>query len=204
MSEIKSYEIPDTKNVHSMTVESARQQINQLEAAWAGDPDHPLGDHGHPQHGDFVKLRDRLYDVTRRGMDLRPEDEKILEAAVAKGQDRLAAKRDELIGQAEAEMEKLVELGFNHDEIPDDIQPFQVTALKMQRLNAEQNFEELVPMLEKELTTLRFSGMDTFRGFIRDSSIGSEERAEHIELILKRIYQANKTQAEKQGSLGRT
>jgi hypothetical protein len=49
----------------------------------------------------------------------------------------------------------------------------------------------LTPILEKELTTLRAKGMDTFRGFINDSGFTPEERSEHIELILKRIYAAN-------------
>jgi hypothetical protein len=155
----------------------------------------------------FLSSDRRLYAETRAKMDglfkkLYPEppEEDDQETASAKGQNLPISNeaplwQQELIEQGQEEMDQLEGLGFERAEIPDDIQPFQVAALKMQRLNAEGNFQELVPLLERELMTSGFSGMDTFRSFVRDGSIGREERAEHIDLILKRIYSANKAKA---------
>jgi hypothetical protein len=163
----------------------------------------------------FLSRDRRLYAETRAKMDglfkklypEPPEEDDLTEnsdklpASIQEDKQEAPLWQRELIEQGQEEMDQLEGLGFERAEIPDDIQPFQVAALKMQRLNAEGNFQELVPLLERELTTSGFSGMDAFRGFICDGSIGREERAEHIDLILKRIYSANKAKAHKESKL---
>jgi hypothetical protein len=98
----------------------------------------------------------------------------------------------DLISVAESEMDRLSELGFDRDKIPNDVKPFQVDALKMQRLNAEENFLELSGMIEKEMAILNFKGMDGFRTMLRDASLDPATKKEFINLILHRVYDAHK------------
>lgn len=67
--------------------------------------------------------------------------------------------RQKLVEDAEGEMAKLEELGFDPAEIPDDVQPHQVQELKMQRLVAEENYVELEPILEQNLKELSRSNI---------------------------------------------
>jgi hypothetical protein len=178
------YEVPEIPQLDESGADTSLQQLGELNKEMASDPSHPLNVPAHRLHEQFVQYRTRLYERAYGGAE---EDE------AAQGAEAQAEKQnDDLIEQAQEEMDALEELGFSRDEIPDDVQPYQVTALKMQRLNAERNFTELTPLLERELTALGAKGMDTFRSFARDGGLTADERAEHIELILKRIYQANK------------
>jgi hypothetical protein len=103
--------------------------------------------------------------------------------------------------EAEDEMEKLVELGFTRADIPDDIQPFEVEGLKMQRLNAEArssgNFSELYRLLDKDLKIFNAKGMGLYQAFKYDGDLDPDERAEHIELILNRLYEAKRIKADR-------
>lgn len=167
------------------TPEEALELIEQFTKDTHKLADHPYNVREHRQHADVLAYRDKLYSrayPAESGEEDEEEDE----------DEQQAEEHSALVEQAQEEMDRLGELGFRRDEISDDIQPFQVTALKMQRLNAERNFTELTPMLEQELTSLGAQGMDTFRSFARDAGLTADERAEHIDLILKRIYQANK------------
>jgi len=87
----------------------------------------------------------------------RGNEEKDVEAV----RDFLAAqskKKDELREAAEDEMDKLVELGFEESEIPDDVSDVELRALKEERLYAEGAYAELGEMLEADLTSLERSG----------------------------------------------
>jgi hypothetical protein len=184
------------------TPEQANAELNRLNAEFGSSLDrHPLAQSTHFQRGDFIKHRERVMDVVRRGMDTRSIPEQVLQGVYDRGQAKLAEKRGELIAEAKKEVELLEGLGFDPTEIPDDIQEYQLNALRMQRLNAEGNFMELFPLLQKELTTLRAKGMNTFHFFVNDESLSPAERSEHIELILKRIYAANTEKAEKEQNL---
>jgi hypothetical protein len=189
---MQSYELPDT-NYESLSAEKAQQEVHRLQAEAESDPTHPWLFSSHPQHRDFMTHFQRLTEITAEADIAKKEasDAEIIERM----ESGKSAAQDELIEEAEAEMERLVELGFDEAEIPDDIPAFQVAAWKCQRLNAEGNFAELTPLLEKELMILGAKGMDTFRTFVNDSGFSPDERAEHIELILKRVYAANKEKA---------
>jgi hypothetical protein len=189
---MRSYELPDL-DFEALTPEKAEQEIHRLQAEVQADPEHPWLNKSHYQHGDYVKYFQKMTEVAVEAdvAAKEVEDAEIIERM----ESGKSLAQEALIEEAEAEMERLVELGFDEAEIPDDIPAFQVATWKCQRLNAEGNFAELTPLLERELTTLRASGMGTFRAFINDPGFTAEERSEHIELILKRVYAANKEKA---------
>jgi hypothetical protein len=184
----ESYTLPEPGSI--VTPDEAGVEVDRILGEASQDKNHPYTNGNHILHKKFVDHITAMYALRANG-DTRTPLQKTIDSVCDEGLAGQVERQNKLVKEAEAEMEKLEKLGFEPIEIPDDVQPFQVAAWKMQRLNAERNFRELTPILEKELTTLRAKGMDTFRGFINDSGFTPEERSEHIELILKRIYAAN-------------
>lgn len=187
---MSKYSIPET-DYEAMTPEEADREIEKIDADVYEDSGHPLYDRTHPQHPALVEHRTNLYKASARKegepFDLQKAKDERDEADLA------ALKQQHLVNDAKEEMDTLVELGFDRDEIPEDVQPFQVLALKMERLNAQKNIAELVPMLEKELMTLGSSSdLDLFRSLCRDASIDPRSRKRHIQVILDGWYLKNK------------
>ena len=190
---MRSYELPDME-YEFLGAEKAQQEVNRFAAESQADPEHPWLNRSHPQHGDFVKHFQKLTEITTASDVAAKEAEEA--EIIERMQSGKSANQDELIEQAEAEMEQLVQLGFERAEIPDDIQPFQVRTLKIQRLNAERNFTELLPLLEKELKSFGPVSGSLWDEFRRDQLLDADFRAEVIELVLKRIYAANQKKAK--------
>ncbi len=57
--------------------------------------------------------------------------------------------------EATDEMDKLTKLGYEREGIPSDISQRQLDVLKMQRLNAERDYNSLSPMIAKQLSKLQ-------------------------------------------------
>jgi hypothetical protein len=51
---------PDTEG---MTPEEAQAAVNQMNAAFVADPEHPYFNGNHAQHGDFVAYAHRLFEI---------------------------------------------------------------------------------------------------------------------------------------------
>ncbi len=103
----------------------------------------------------------------------------------------------ELFGEAQNEMNKLVDLGFDSAEITHDIPKWKVDSWKMQRLNAEQNFTELIPIIEKQFTSLDApSGNLALLRAFNQAELSPEVREKHIELIIADVHEANKQKHE--------
>lgn len=187
------YEIPET-DYENISPEQAESAINQIKVDVFEDAKHPYLDSEHPQHSAFVSYMENLSkaQVRQPGEPFDPEIERAAQAAQYE-EDMQVERQNNLIADAEKEMDALVALGFDRDEIPNDVQQWQVEALKMERLNAEGNFRELSPMLE---TTLRDLGLSDelrlFYSLVQDATIDPKSRAQHIELILGRMYSVNK------------
>lgn len=188
------YEIPENVDYEYMSPEAAESAINKVKVDAFEDAAHPYLDSAHPQHAAFVSHMSNLCkaQVRKEGEPFDPEIERAAQAAQYE-EDMQVLRQNRLVTDGEAEMDALVALGFERDEIPNDVQPWQVEALKMERLNAEGNFRELSPMLETELKNLGLSDeMRLFHSLILDATIDPKSRAQHIELILGRMYSANK------------
>ena len=184
------YEIPET-DYEAMTPAEADKAIEGVNADLYEDKEHPYMVSHHPQHKAYVDHVSNLHKASARKegepFDLQKAKDERDEADLA------ALRQQHLVNDAKEEMDTLVELGSDRDEIPEDVQPFQVLALKMERLNAQKNIAELVPMLEKELMTLGSSSdLDLFRSLCRDASIDPRSRKRHIQVILDGWYLKNK------------
>jgi hypothetical protein len=177
-----------------MTPEEAASAIEKVKTDIFEDPKHPYLDSEHPQHGAFVEHMSNLCKarVRKEGEPFDPEVERAEQAAQYE-EEQQVLRQNNLIADAEKEMDALVELGFDRDEIPNDVQQWQVESLKMERLNSEGNLRELSPMLEPVLKDLGLLGdLNLYRSFVLDATIDPKSRAKHIELILERMYKANK------------
>jgi len=123
--------------------------MKQLALDMANKPNHPLNDASHKLHEDFVEYRSQLYQKKYPAETDGGEAEEV---------DQQAEEQSALAEQAEEEMDRLEELGFRRDELPDDLQEYQLRALREQRLLAEGGYAELGTMLEQDLTSLERSG----------------------------------------------
>lgn len=72
------------------------------------------------------------------------------------------------------------------------MQPFEVAAWRIQRLAAEGKFQELIPLMEKELVVLDSSQTDLFHSIIQDTKLDPKSRAQHLELILEQSCSKNR------------
>jgi len=188
------YEIPENVDYEYMSPEEAESTINKIKVDAFEDAAHPYLDSAHPQHSAFVDHMRNLFmaQVRKEGEPFDLAKAKI-EQAEADMKEIQLKQQEHLIADCEAEMDKLVRLGFDRDEIPQDVHPFQFESLKMERLAAEGNMRELTPLLERELTTLGLSDeLRLFHSLILNATIDPKSRAQHIELILGRMYSANK------------
>jgi len=110
-------------------------------------------------------------------------------------------KKDDLREAAEQEMSKLVELGFEEAEIPDDVGDVDLRALKEQRLYGEGGYAELGTMLEDDLTSLERSGgmppgkINAIRELIRTEGVDPALKSKVDDIandIIALIYAAKK------------
>ena len=147
---MQSYDPPPATD--GLTPAEAQMAVNKMNADFGSDPQHPFYYGNHPQHKDFVDYSRRLHTIIAEGTNAAQE---------AREQEQVRAllegdtpKQRALRKEAAEEMAALVALGFEEVEIDARIRPDQVTALRMQRLAAEGDFNGLRPILSKELSAL--------------------------------------------------
>lgn len=171
------------EDVSSMTPAEAAAEIDSV----FRDPEHPYN-RQHYQHPQAVERMSKLFAKKAEG-DTRSAVEKVCDDAF----EQQAEKQDKLVSEAQVEMEKLVELGFDEAEVPDDIMPHQVVELRMQRLAAENDYETLTPLIEKELPGLKVPPdvQGLFGGFCRVQGLDEGLRQEILEKIIWWIHRAN-------------
>jgi hypothetical protein len=140
------YEVP--KVADETTPEEAAGLIEQLKRDMDANEGHPLVNAPHKLHEGYVEYRSQLYSRAYPSGD----------EAEAEEVDQQAEEHSALVEQAQEEMDRLVELGFDEAAVPDDLQEYQLRALREQRLLAEGGYGELGTMLEQDLTSLERSG----------------------------------------------
>lgn len=190
---MKSYDPPPNEDaIAELTVDGAKDQLAALNAQFAADLDHhPAVDKAHPQHEGYRKYHDALLALTigdKNEKKAEEDAEKIrrLEAGDTPAQ---AALRK----QAEKEIARLTELGFTEADVPENVEPHVVRALRLQRLNAEGDVDHLTPLLEKELTDLRApsSALELLRSFRQAGDLDQELRSSVFEQLISYIHRAN-------------
>jgi hypothetical protein len=182
--EIKSYDLPNAEN---LLPDEAEQVLNKLHAEAIADPQHPYTNKQHPQNKDFVSVMSKLHEIKTENY-ISP-----IEQACQEALDIQAEKQNKLVAEAQAEMEKLAELGFDAEEIPDDIQPFQLRGLQEQRLHAEGDFNTLMPMIEKDLQDLRlYDDLEIFKNFKATKVFDEVFMADATNKVIWKIAELNK------------
>lgn len=184
---MEAYEIPIVSE--GMTPDGAKAALDKIHAAAAVDPSHAYMNGHHPQHRKMVDAVAVLHGIyaQREGAGMTNAD-KVMQEALAK-QD---AEKDMMRADAEAEVDKLHELGFTGD-LPNDVRPHHLTTLRMQRLHAENNYTALTPLMEKELQSLRApaSTLEMFRTFANIPDADPELRQDIFEKLITWIHRAN-------------
>ena len=189
-----------------MSPEQAQGHIDRLMREARADPKHVYSDSHNAGHKKAVEKIQRLYEkvspqpelqLTKEGASMTQfsrEHIQIMEQALDEQAGKTAEIQAKLINEAEAEMEKLVELGFNDDDIPEDIKPYQVDGLRMQRLTAEKKFLELTPLIEKQLKNLNTpsSLVSMFQTFALEQDVDETLKERIAEQLVSWIYEANK------------
>jgi len=185
------YDLPETEG---LTPDEAKTALDKMDVEIAQDRGHPYLSGDGLLHRRFVEARQALHQcyAERPGGELGP-----FERAMQEGLESLAGKEAErqvkLRAEAEQEMENLIDLGFEEAELPEDVQPYQVNALRMQRLAAQEDYKALTPMLEKDLRDLQTPPdlMATFESFAHVENLDPGLRARIVEELIRYIHAAN-------------
>jgi len=149
------------------------------------------------------KIHDLAGILTRREAAAKRESEKAQLARMRLGKSPLPSygeAEQEVVLRREAaeEMARLVELGFTEDEIPDDLQPWQVKGLRMQRLLAEKDFTALASLMEQELAIIATpESRSTFRRFAQ-ADFDPDLKISLANLLLEWTFAAHSERADAQ------
>ncbi len=122
-NESKSYEAPP-QDLSDLDSAGATQAINKLNADGAADENHPYLNGNHIQHSDYADYMNRLWEIKGESIGKLEPLEKDMQA----GFDIQAEVQNNLIGEAEKEMELLTNLGFEPAGVPADIPEWKVQA----------------------------------------------------------------------------
>jgi len=186
-NETKSYDLPMGEDFATMTSDVAQSEIDKVLSAASVDKEHPYANaHGY-KHTAHVERMGKLFEIAGKGKQTP------IEKACQEGLDRQVERQNKLVKEAEVEMAKLVALGFGDVEIPEDLQQYQLDGLRMQRLTAERKFEELTPILDRQLRSLKTppSLIAAFQSFAQAQEMDDILKANIADQIVAWVYQAN-------------
>ena len=179
---MEPYELPTVNE--EMTPAEAKVELDRIHAAAACDGSHPYLNPHHPQSAAMKKAVTALHEVFAQ----REPEPTVFDVALAERDAKCEAMRDE----AQTEADLLTDLGYGETEIPENIQPYQLSALKLRRFAAEGDFDSLAPLLQKELLGLQTSGdvWADFSTFTREKK-NPDLRAQIAERLITHIHVAN-------------
>lgn len=187
------YSSPPTSDVTAaMTPEEATLAKDGLMGAASQDREHPFLNSGHPQHKGFVDYTTALYRRISEGDAVAAEAEKAQRAADVEA--GATAEQVAVRASAQVEIDQLVELGYTETDLPKDIEPWHVESLKMQRLAAQGDYENLTPLLSKSLRDLNTPPdmLTLVDSFTRLSGMDAELKADLAERLVRHVHEANK------------
>jgi len=183
-------EIPQAEG---MTPGEAKAALDKVHAAAACNVEHPYSNPRHPQHRAMLDATAALHAIhaTREDAELG-----LMELAMRDGLAAQDAKKDMLADDIDAEIATLHGLGYE-GEAPADPQPHHLTGLRMQRLHAEQAYDALIPLMEKELKSLRASAetIQQFQDFVNNADADTDLRDAVTEKLVAWIHAANVARA---------
>lgn len=157
-------------DISDLSQDEAKGRVDRLMRDARSDPKHPYMDGHSPDHRKVVEKVSKLYQVASPEPELQTnaEGEVLIQQfppamvkAMEEGLQEQQAKQAALIADAQREMDTLVnDHGYGRDEIPSNIEPWQVNLLKAQRLNlaphTPDSLQQLSNILEKESYAVKF------------------------------------------------
>ena len=135
---------------------------------------------------------EKVFSLRQQKESMQPQEDP-METAIADAMAAKAQRQEQLFSSAQAEMDKLAELGFESSAVPDDVQPYQVRGLQEQRLHAEGDYPALLTMLEKDFIDLGDrEGAQLLRSFEGTKIFDEDFRKEILERLVFKIHSMNK------------
>ena len=200
-----SYDLPT--GIESMEPEEAAATLSKIYADVGGNAKHPYSNTAHPQSKEFRAAVTRLHEVknpepepqvNEQGEVLHNQYPQDVVDAMAEGlelkENRNIEVQEKRIEQAKTEMDLLVKAGYERTTIPDDISARQVDVLIMQRMSAEEDYDNLRPLMSQNLLGLQVPqgvrGM--FETFNNSTELDPTLRQEMTEVIIGWINKARK------------
>jgi hypothetical protein len=118
---------------------------------------------------------------------------------MSEGLEEKKQRQTDRVTEATEEMKKLGELGFVEADIPEDISEDMVSCLKMQRLCAEGNYDELHPMMYKSLQTLKVPAdvMRAFTSLNQAENLDAEVKSDIVNRVIFWLSDAYKEKAKR-------
>lgn len=197
--EIKNYNVPSTvssETGESLSPEQASASLDKIYNEAVSDKKHPFFDGHNYEHGKYVAAVTALHKIKASTIDA---DGNLVErtkpAVPARNSfmELQAEKQNKLRTEAEAEIEQLIELGYDDTaDLPDVVQPYLVRGLKEQRLHATGDFKTLLPMLEKDLHELRdFESLNILQNFKTTAVFDEDFQKEALDKAIRKIHDLN-------------
>ena len=201
-------------DVSFLTLDEAKGKIDSVMREARSDPKHAYLDGGNPDHKKAVEVMRQLHEAaspqtepqtTETGETLvnqySPETLSAMKEGMEIQEGKHQATQEKLFTEGEQEMDALEKLGFERDNIPSDIAPYQVRALKEQRLHAEatdkynkESWDKLGEMLTKDFKELNSNaeGLVMLNQFFTTADPSDKLAAEISHTIMKHIYDLKK------------
>ena len=188
----EGYALPNAESMPT-TPEGAAAEIDRVFAEVVQDKNHPYCDGHHGLHKRYAEHMAAMF-VLKADGDTRTPMQRTIDSVCEEAMAAQVEKQNKLVKEAEAEMAKLVALGFDDDEIPDDLQEYELNDLRMQRLHAQKNYEQLTPLIEKQLQTLKVPAdiQGLFAGLNRANNVDEQLKQDIVEKVIFWIHTANK------------
>jgi len=197
-------------DISYMSPDEAKGKIDTFMRSERDNPQGAYFNGNHPDHRKTVEKVQSLYQVASpepeaqtnaEGEELSgqfsPDFTKAATDALQEYKEKQAAR----VATAEAEMDILVtKFGYERVDIPDDIQPWQVTCLRIQRMNCEEKFDELRPLLEDQMRRVKLSPelVGAFEMLCRAKDADVQEKQRIIE---KMIFSIDEKYDKKENNL---
>lgn len=175
---IKSYDVPSTD---SLSPSEAESTLNKIHTDSAGDKLHPWLNPMHPQSSEFKETMTQLFAIKAEG---KPKNDEV-------DFNELPAQLHR-VSQAKEVMSDLVELGYERADIPKNLNPGELKALKQHRLNGRKEFSRLEAELQVDLRQLKAPAhiMSLYESF--RTSPDSGIKSDTVDSLIKWIAKSKK------------
>ena len=185
----------------------AQKHIDRVIDAAGKDVAHPYSDGHNRLHRKYVDRMHKLHQIVNPQPEpqTNADGEEVVQQwpphmvkIMSEALDGQAEKHNKLIDQAQNDMNFLVSEGFDRSPIPDDLQPYQANALKMQRLLIEGKHKEAGTLMKRELSELKapLAQQQLFETFIHSTDLDGDLKETIATDILLWIQAARKAQKE--------